>query len=691
MRRRTHHRVPWRRLQGATAIHSRRVGRGAALLAVIGIMLLHGLVGMPAAAQSFLPDCKQPPSVVHPGSGLVGTLDPPLASVGIRHTPYGDYSYAGTEWNTYDLHTGPSCSDPPAQVDNWTASKLFNVAKVVVAATNGVHYMQLDGGLLGQFDTLINVGTAALYHGATLPYLALALLIVSIAVLWQTHRGDLAATGRQVGRVAAGLWLLSATFLTPLVYVHLLDGTLLVNINQVQANVLAQVPGNSGGLAGGSFNGMPNLLYDQVVYRTWLKGEFGSADSSEAKTLGPRLQDAQACSKAEELTDSCDATKKQQEFTNVADQIQQMGNYDTFRGIAADRTGTAFQALIEAFCDALFQLMCELAVLFAEIVLRLVVLCGPVLGLLAFAPGVMRTIFRAVAGTMAQGLILMVAATVHAFVLAFVVNTGTVEPGQQIYFMVAFTVIVWMVAQPYRRIHNMVSMIVGLPPLSRDQRRLEHLLRRRHRRGRGGGLYGALNWLLAPDWVAGQTKGPGDGGAPGSGAGSPNGPQGPQGPRPETSWGTIHFAEVVEPGTTMAAGAGRPSAGRDYIDGQAWEHEDPSQHARGQSARTVLAPGSGPRRAETGPAGHTTTSGERPAPGTDVVPSRGERSSPWVDGQRADSAPPVPPRDDHGRRAYRIYRPSTDSTHSSDSTDSNTPPRALPRPENRPEIEGGNP
>src|SRR5439155_27260846 len=139
---------------------------------------------------------------------------------------------------------------------------------------------------------------------------------------------------------------------------------------------------------------LPDLLHRKIVVDNWMIGEFGAADAEYARQAARRLIDAQACSWVEVREGSCPShvQQKQENFKKIAEEIRGgAADYSTFQGTNSARIGAGFFALVEGLCFRLFQLMCKIGILLGQLVLRGTVLVGPVLGLLAFAPGVART------------------------------------------------------------------------------------------------------------------------------------------------------------------------------------------------------------------------------------------------------------------------------------------------------------
>ena len=79
--------------------HARQ--RGLALLVVVGLVGGSVLLGTPAFAQPL--SCKESPEPDRPGTGLVGSLDPPAGSHGEPGSVYREVGYAGMVWYTYEI------------------------------------------------------------------------------------------------------------------------------------------------------------------------------------------------------------------------------------------------------------------------------------------------------------------------------------------------------------------------------------------------------------------------------------------------------------------------------------------------------------------------------------------------------------------------------------------------------------
>ncbi len=671
----------------------RRCPRWVAVVLVAFLLGLQFVFGTPAAAAGPFDDCKDAPPVEVIGAGMVGSLDPPTGK-GPAGSLYKDYSYAGFVWHTYDTPSQWPCVDPFATITTWIGNRLFDGGKLIVGAVNGLHY-QLKEGLVGGLDAIVAKGVTVLYNGAAVPYIAFALILVAVAIFLHTLKGNLANTAKAVTRVLIGLAVMSATYLTPLLYTTLLDGLLVSGADELERNLYDQAAPDLGGDV--IYRDiLPDLLHRKVVVENWTIGEFGAADTPYAQQTARRLIDAQACSWIEVRQGSCPdhVQRKQEEFTKIAEEIRGgAADYATFRGTNSARLGAGFFALIEGLCFGLFQLVCKIGILLGQLVLRGTVLVGPVLGLLSFAPGVARTAFRAIGGVIVQALILSAAATGHTLLMVWILDSD-LSGGRmaKLMLMAIITVLAWVLIKPLRRLRNMVAGAVGVPPISHDQWRLERVLRRRYRHhyrrrwgrrqhppapahsNQQGGPDEVLRWRSTTSWTSYTEWGPRPESAPAEpvahahsrrvhtpdpyrraeleappppASGQRTPPSRPPGPRPSSP------RPPGSPGTRGHRDAHDPTGPR------------PSEPAPGTAES-----GGGGRRAEAGPVSPATDLLVRlPATPTVVadsdlvVPSDLVQRDHRVQRSENHTDPPVTePDTSDGQPVYRIYRPSTHQT-----------------------------
>lgn len=454
--------------------------RRGMLLLLIGLLLsVHAVVGAPALAQSPFGDCKEAPNPERPGSGMVGAIDPAPIGHGQSGSVYAEVGYAGLVWHTYDLGCGPAgIRNPDAVIGNWTGNQLFNVAKVLVGATNGLHYALSDDGLLAPLDDLIVSGTVALYDSVYAPWFGLVAVLLAIVLFRHIWRGDLATVSKRALWALAGIWLAAATYLTPLLYTQVLDEVLVEGSEQIRLGFLDEV-----GIE--ARDALPTLLHEQIIYTNWLRGVFGSSDGPQATELGRDLVRAQSYTK-QEIADGADdsdsgvAERKKQEYKEIAERTGSAYGY--FQGVDGSRVGTGLLAAVQATMFALFQLLAQAALLLAQVLLRVVILLGPVIGLIAILyHELLRGVGRAVGAALLNVVVISALTALHTLVMVWVFDPARgLSVLAQMLLAGLVTLVMLLVARPVRRMWQMVELSVsavggalpGAPPsmLSRLRR-----------------------------------------------------------------------------------------------------------------------------------------------------------------------------------------------------------------------------
>jgi hypothetical protein len=445
-------------------VPGRRIAALVTLLALILAMALvssSAALGAPALAQvPGVDDCKQAPNPDRPGSGMVGAIDPTPLQAGMPNSVYAEVGYAGLVWHTYDLGCGPSgLRNPNAVIDTWTGNLLFDIGKVIVGATNGLHYALGDGGLLAPLNDLIVSGTVALYDSVYAPWFGLIAVLLAIVLFRSIWRGDLATVSKRAAWALAGIWLAAATYLTPLLYTQVLDGVLVDGSNQVRTGFLHEV-----GIA--QRDALPTLLHEQIIYRNWLRGEFGSPDGPQATQLGRDLVRAQAFTKQEIAAGADDpkssvADRKKQEYKAIADRTGSAYGY--FQGIDGNRIGVGFLAALQAVMFGLFQLLAQAALLLAQVLLRVVILLGPIIGLIAILHHeLLRGVGRAVGAAVLNIVVLSALAALHTLVMVWVFDPArNISVLAQMLLAGMITLVMLLVARPVRRMWQMTELAVG--------------------------------------------------------------------------------------------------------------------------------------------------------------------------------------------------------------------------------------
>ena len=591
--------------------------RRGSLLIVVAIVGGSVLLGQPAAAQTPLAqpfDCKESPEPDRPGTGLVGSLDPPTYGVGEPGSVYDEVGYAGLIWHNYDLGCAGSVVNPASSTDTWLGNQTFNIAKFIVGGVNWSHYLIADGGeLLAPLDELITTGTRAMYDAVFTTFIGPVLAILAVFLLVLAIRGNLAEQARRGAFALLALMIGSAAYLAPVDWSRAADGLLLDGVTTMQQGFLDEV-----GL--GNRDTLPTVLVDEVIYTNWQRGIFGSADVPQAQELGRDLLRAQTFTKPE-IAEGRDteelAEQKKADFAAIA---ERMGDrYPYFTGEAGSRIGAGILAVVQAVCIALFQLLSKILVLVALLLLRLMVMTAPAIAVVAvLKPDILPALLRIGGAAIVNTLVVGALAGLHALL---VVSLFRPEAGVDLWLALlvtgVVTVVLWAVARPFRRLVSMVSLTreqfgsvvpgAGSGPMSRVWQRM-----------RGGEAADGYGTDRQSRWWDERR-------------GAAAGASFPEGGRPES-----------QPGARVRATAERVARPRTEI-------ETPASPTLVPSARRPALPSGGPGVGATRPTPSWSDPGEvddrtiyrRP----DAVPRRPGATRP-VQAEIVDGVP-----------VYRIYRP----------------------------------
>ncbi len=457
--------APGLRLERLGALRAERrgglgPGRFRARALAIVVAILAALVFAPGTAYA-LPGDPDPPSPEKPGDGLIGWLDdqnPP----GLDDSIYGKYGYAGLRWHTYDLGIGGDLRDPWAIVDTGFGDWMFTGAKFFVAVANSLHQANRPDSLDG-LDPVLTKGTNAVHDALYQPFLPIALIILALLLLYRTHRSDLPASVRAVGWALLVMTLAIGLFQYPMRAVKSVDALESGTIAQVDSG-FARASGTTGDPA----LSQSEMLVDTVLYRQWLRGEFGNPDSAAAKKYGRDLFDAQAYSRDERaVLDRNPASAafaeqaKNRKFNEIAGKIktEDPASYEYMTGHGHSRMGAGFVAIAVALPTAGFRAVADLLVFAARIIIRLLVIFFPglaVAGVLLVGP--VRTAFIAGAAAVVNSVVFSVGAGLNVLAANILLGPDVNLPTWlAVVFLSVISLIMWKAFKPFRHLTVMVN------------------------------------------------------------------------------------------------------------------------------------------------------------------------------------------------------------------------------------------
>lgn len=479
-----------RRKRRGTANPARRGGRVTSLAVVAAILGLQAIFGSPAMAQQQDTSCAPFPE--RPGAGMVGAIDPsqgngeaggPYTNEKYPNSPYLDHGYAGMVWHVYD----PNCqqpisiTDPSVTIDTWVGNELFNLGKNIVGATNSLHYTLYNGGVLGGLNQQIGAAANAIFDNIYTQLFSIFMLVLAIMMFRQIWRGDLASVSKRGLFALGGMWLAASTLV------------LVNNYDAVDRLIVETTTGIQNGFQNPEDDRiqrdvLPTELHTRIVYENWLRGEFGQPNAPQAEEFGRPLLDAQSwkwddLASGNDANDQAEAAKRA-EYQRIYNELGSAQGY--FDGTEGSRTGSGFLAFFQSLVYSLFQFLAKLAVLLAQLLLRIFTLAAPVIGLVALVHhDILRKVGRAVGAVVLNVLILAMLAGIHFKFLQLIFGPD-VELSMLTQMLLAgiVTFVFLLVGRPMKRMWQMVELSVSavgasVPTASRGG------LFSRFRRGRG--------------------------------------------------------------------------------------------------------------------------------------------------------------------------------------------------------------
>jgi len=202
-----------------------------------------------------------------------------------------------------------------------------------------------------------------------------------------------------------------------------------------------------------------------MLYRNWLRGLLGSADSETAQKYGRALYEAKSLSweEAERLRarpEERDGTfnAKSRQWMKVAEQIktEDPEAYEYLKGTQGwERVGAGFIAILAALFFGLFDITASILVLLGFLIFRWAVIAAPILGtvgLLRPASAGIRRLANAVVAAIFNIAIFGTGAAVYLFAVDLIMSTPTLPGWLQVVLVALCGVVGWLLLRPYRRI-----------------------------------------------------------------------------------------------------------------------------------------------------------------------------------------------------------------------------------------------
>ncbi|MFI5840807.1 MFS transporter [Catenuloplanes sp. NPDC051500] len=428
--------------------------------------------------------CLKAPDPEAPDAGLAGWFaSRPESSKQLGPSGfYSNYGHAGYNFATYDIEGGCASTiiAPEYRFETTVANGEFMIATAIIGASNALRERAWDPKTMWSWaDPLVDQATKSIYKKVFSVFGAITLSVVGLYLLWRSRQSDMSNTMTTAGWALLVMVAVTAIAAWPVKSANLADSTLVTTLSVVH---------NAIGPAKDDIPpekcAMPNpdacvdkrppavrssdTVTESMLYRNWLRGVLGSAESDTAKKYGEALYDAHAL-RWEELEkirtnpSTRDATiaAKNRQWMKVAEQIKAEDTeaYTYLQGKKGmDRIGAGFIAMLAALLFALFDITAAVLVLLGFLIFRWAVIAAPILGtvgLLQPAGEGLRRLANAVVAAVFNIAIFGTGAAVYLFAVDLIMNTTTLPGWLQVVLVFLSGVVGWMLLRPYRRITQM--------------------------------------------------------------------------------------------------------------------------------------------------------------------------------------------------------------------------------------------
>jgi hypothetical protein len=425
-------------------------------------------------------DCLDPPTPNAPDSGMAGWFAsrPESSKKPGAAGFYSQYGYAGYNFNTYDLG---SCAAPITNADQrfetTIANGEFMIATGIIGASNAVRERAWDPGQMwGWADPLVRQATHAVYQQVFSVFGVITLAVVGLYLMWRSRQSDMSAAMTTAGWALLVMVVVTALARWPAESAKIADQSLLTGLGAVHSAVgppSKAIPADQCKLpnkAACADNRPPavrasDTATEAFLYRNWLRGTLGSADSATAQKYGQALYDAKSFTWGEVEDIRRDPAsrdiiiqQKKDQWMKVAEQIktEDPEAYEYLQGAnGMDRIGSGFIAMLSAFLFAMFDITAALLVLLGFLLFRWAVIAAPILGtvgLLRPASAGIRRLGNAVVAALFNIVVFGAGAAVYLFAVDLVMGTATLPGWLQVVLVWLTGVVGWILLRPYRRI-----------------------------------------------------------------------------------------------------------------------------------------------------------------------------------------------------------------------------------------------
>lgn len=446
--------------------------------------------------------CKTPPTPQMAGTGMSVITHPP-AHPSKPATRYDTYGLGGLSWDMYDTGCGPAMvREPSGTIGTTIANWMFDGAKLIVGVEDALASAASHPTFLGQLEPVVSSLESKLHKGIYLPWLIVALALAGGLMFRHVRRVEMAGALTALAWSLMVMTCVGIIFAQPLWLPHL--------VHRSMNSAIAQGSGTlTGSTSTDPAETLASTTEDQILYQSWLQGEFGLSNSATARQFGARLyadkalpwsytakvvtppppahvceQDDQICVAQHPkwkvcLPNNCahpiadpaapgPIDKRAADWNKAAADIKGTDPvaYATLTGHNSDpRIAAATFALLKALFSAPFIIASSLLVLAAMLITYGFAIFAPLIGLAAIPHKFRAIAVNAVlllARAVFNGVIFWVAANVAMVVISYLFRPATdLHPGDNSWMSIVlaglFTWAMWTAFKPFRRLAGTVT------------------------------------------------------------------------------------------------------------------------------------------------------------------------------------------------------------------------------------------
>jgi hypothetical protein len=423
-------------------------------------------------------ECLTPPTPSTPDAGLAGWFAerPESSKNGGPQGLYSQYGYAGYSYATYDLESGcaSSLTEADTKFETTIANGEFMIATSIIGASNALRERAWNPETLwGWADPLVDQATKAVYEKVFSVFGVITLAVIGLYLIWRSQQADMGAATTTAGWAILIMVAVTAIAAWPVRSANIADQSLITTLGVVH-DAVGPRPENGTGcrLEPDACKDVrppavraSDTAAETMVYRNWLRGALGSADSETAEKYGRALYDARSLTwdEAQRIRDNPETRDgvlngKRAQFKRVADQIKQEDPeaYEYLRGVnGMERIGAGFIAVLAALMFAMFDITASLLVLLGFLIFRWAVIAAPILGtvgLLRPASAGIRRLGNAVVASLFNIAIFGTGAAIYLFAVDLIMKTTSLAGWLQVVLVWLVGVVGWILLRPYRRI-----------------------------------------------------------------------------------------------------------------------------------------------------------------------------------------------------------------------------------------------